>query len=75
MDKLEAYDYELDPPTMLEFQLFLRLGNLFDILDGNPNWTPARVEEELCEIEDLLDTAGGKYDSMLMDWYRAQPEG
>jgi hypothetical protein len=74
MQELDKYEKELDPPTMMEFELFLRLGNLFDILIGNQNWTDLLIDEELLEAADLLEKAGEKYDNMLMDWYRGQNE-
>jgi hypothetical protein len=67
---LDKYEQDLDPPTMMEFDLFRRLGNLLDIMDYPENWTQLQIDEELCEVADLLDLAGVKYDRMLLDYYK-----
>jgi hypothetical protein len=74
MKELEEYDYELDPPSMMEFNLFRRLGNMLDMYDRPHAWSDLQVDEELCEVADLLEEAGKKYDTMLSDYYKGQKE-
>jgi len=69
---MEEYDFELDPPTMEEFELFLRLGNMLDMWDNTHQWTDLQIEEELCHVADLLELMSKKYDGMLMEYYEGQ---
>lgn len=71
---LNAYESELDPPTMTEFQLFLRLGNLLDAFDYPEQWPDDILAKELVDCADLLETLAGKYDILLEDYYRGQKE-
>lgn len=71
-DELKDYDYELDPPSMLEFLLFYRLGNMLDMWDNTHQWEDLQIDQELCEVSDLMEQAGKKYDKMLMEYYAGQ---
>lgn len=71
---LEAYENELDPPTMTEFMLFYRLANMLDIYDSPASWTDLQIEEEVLEVADLVEQLAGKYDTLLLDYYKGQKE-
>lgn len=72
MKELAEYDHELDPPTMTEFQLFLRLGNLLDAFDCPDQWPDDVLSTELVDCAELLEQLADKYDVLLGDYYKGQ---
>lgn len=62
---LNKYDYDLDPPTMVEFNLGMCLGTLMDIIANFERWRDEDIVRMLNVSSDWMVEFKKKYTEMM----------
>jgi hypothetical protein len=74
-DILAEYEQELDPPTLLEFNLGMCLGTLLDILDHPDDWEPDSLDNMLNTATEWIETFVEKYGDIMEEYSKRAAEG